>query len=186
VSVAVGDRIEPGFAEVLTQIERFVAVPTLRSRTASAKWRTADRALEVELLTPMVGPERNALVSLPALQAQAQPMRFLDYLIHQTATAAVPHGPGVLVNVPLPERYACHKLIVAQRRSGAGQRDKSAKDVAQAGALLEVLTADHPDELGEAWADLRRRGPKWREAADAGLRRLPSDLRARLAALLAV
>ena len=59
-----------------------------------------------------------------------EPLRFLDYLIHQTIDAVVPHGAGVLVSVPPPERYACHKLIVAQRRSGSHKRDKAAKDIA--------------------------------------------------------
>src|SRR5690606_28008099 len=116
---------------------------------------------------------------LPALEAHATPLRFLDYLIHRTEPAVVPFGAGVLVNLPLPERYACHKLIVAQRRI-ATRRDKAPKDLAQAAALLTVLLEDRPDEVADAWAELLARGPAWRRAALASHRRLPAEIRDRL------
>ncbi|MBL3684602.1 hypothetical protein F2981_18295 (plasmid) [Sinorhizobium meliloti] len=54
---------------------------------------------------------------MPALGgAAAQPLRFLDYLIYHPIRAVLLHGAGVLVNVPAPQRYAIHKLIVASRR----------------------------------------------------------------------
>src|SRR3546814_1613351 len=81
--------------------------------------------------------------------------------------------------LPLPERYACHKLIVAQRRS-ADRRDKAAKDLAQAEALLTILLEDRPDDVADAWADLLARGPAWRHAALASHRRLPAEIRVRL------
>jgi hypothetical protein len=39
--------------------------------------------------------------------------------------------------------------------------------------LIEVLAADRPDELAEAYQDARERGPAWRKAIDATLRTLP-------------
>src|SRR3546814_7274257 len=94
-------------------------------------WRTPDAGLSVELLTPQVGPDHDGLVRLPALEAHATPLRFLDYLIHRTEPAVIPFAAGIQVNLPLPERYACHKLIVAQRRSAA-RRDKAATDLRSA------------------------------------------------------
>jgi hypothetical protein len=79
---------------------------------------------------------------------------------------------GVLVNVPDPARFAVHKLILASRR-GRDSRDKSLKDRRQAAQLIEVLAADRPDELAEAYQDARERGPAWRKAIDATLRTLP-------------
>lgn len=179
VSIAVEDRIEPGFDEALQRAERFLPVPSLRARSGNSAWRTPDQALSVELLTPQVGAESDALVRLPALDAHATPLRFLDYLIHRTEPAAVPYASGILVNLPLPERYACHKMIVAQRRTIAG-RDKAAKDLAQAEALLSVLTEDRPDDVADAWSDLLARGPAWRRAALASRSRLSAALRDRL------
>ena len=176
VSIAVNDRIDPAFEEVLNQVERYTPLPTLRSKAAASRWRTADRTIEVELLTPMVGRVSEGLRKLPALQAHAQPLRYLDYLIHQTEPAALLQGSGVLINLPPPERYACHKLLVSSLRTGTG-RSKIGKDVAQAAALIEILLEDRPDDLREAWNDLIARGPKWKTATIAGLNRLPEALR---------
>lgn len=179
VSIAVNDRIDPAFEEALNRVERYTPLPSLRSRSATTRWRTADRSIEVELLTPMVGRTSERLRQLPALRAHAQPLRYLDYLIYRTEPAALLQGSGVLVNLPPPERYACHKLLVSSLRTGAA-RSKIGKDVAQAAALIEILLADRPDDLHEAWSDLVARGPKWKTAAAAGFKRLPEELQNRL------
>ena len=179
VSIAVNDRIDPAFEEALNQVERYTPLPSLRSRTAASRWRSADRSIEVELLTPMVGRASEGLRKLPALQAHAQPLRYLDYLIHQTEPAALLQGSGVLVNLPPPERFACHKLLVSSLRTGAA-RSKIGKDIEQAAALIEILLEDRPDDLHQAWSDLVARGPKWKTAAATGLKRLPEALREQL------
>jgi hypothetical protein len=56
---------------------------------------------------------------------------------------------GVLVNVPRAERYAIHKLIVATERK---DQTKAFKDAMQAGALIEALGSQRPNELAEAFA----------------------------------
>jgi len=68
-----------------------------------------------------------------------------------------------------------HKLIVATRRSGAG-RLKAAKDVAQAGSLIQALVATRQaDLLRDAWDDAVDRGPHWRQALARGRGRLDKD-----------
>jgi len=89
--------------------------------------------------------------------------------------AAVLTGSGVLVRVPTPERYALHKLIIAQRRNTTA-RDKAQKDLAQAQTLLEVLLEDRPDDVKDAWADLVDRGRKWKSEAMKSVRRLPKPM----------
>ena len=61
----------------------------------------------------------------------------------------------MLVQVPRPERYAVHKLIVADRRTTGVDRLKSIKDREQAAFLIEALAQDRPDELKEAFAEAR-------------------------------
>lgn len=52
------------------------------------------------------------------------------------------HGPGIYVQVPTPERYAVHKIILAlDRPVGIGKRDK---DLSQAKRLIEVLVERRP------------------------------------------
>ena len=120
--------------------------------------------------TPAFGEE--GLRDLPALGVQAQALHYLNYLIADPIPAAVAYRGGVLVQVPRPERFAIHKLIVADRRR-AEDRMKSAKDRAQAAYLIEVLAEDRPDDLAEALEDARARGPRWRERSDASLSRMP-------------
>ena len=88
---------------------------------------------------------------------------------------------GVLVNVPEPARYAIHKLIVATRRASSATA-KARKDIEQSAALIRVLAEDRPDELDDAYAEARARGPAWREAVDRGARRLGPEVREALGA----
>jgi hypothetical protein len=66
---------------------------------------------------------------MPALGGtSAENLRFLDFLIYEPVRTVLLHREGVSVNVPAPERYAVHKLIVASRRLtdalGRAKRDK--------------------------------------------------------------
>ena len=101
-----------------------------------------------------------------------QPLAFLEYALEQvTQLALLSEDGAVAVNVPAPERYALHKLVVHGER-GARYAAKSAKDLAQSAALLEVLQARRPRDVVEAWRDLIGRGPGWRKRAKAGLEAL--------------
>jgi len=86
---------------------------------------------------PNEGGETGQPQALPALRTDAQPLRFLDFLIHEPEPAVILHHAGIFVQVPTPARYAVHKLIVSRRRrEGLAKRDK---DIQQASVLLEVL-----------------------------------------------
>lgn len=131
----------------------------------------------VELLVPNRGPDRDAPVELPALQSHGQPLRFLDYLIYDAVPAVVLHGAGVLVNVPQPQRYALHKLIVSQvRRHGSAKIDK---DLKQAEILIGILTERRKADLRDAWTELCARGPKWREHAVNAVQEINPEIRGR-------
>jgi hypothetical protein len=169
VSVAVADRMPPAL-EVLRRVDSsFQAVPHVSENNRSVSYR-AKGGLRVDFLTPNEGADTDAPQALPALQTDAQPLRFLDFLIHEPVPAALLHGPGVYVHVPSPERYAVHKLIVSSRRHAGSA--KSDKDLRQAESLLDVLLKKRPHELAEAWDDAWRRGKNWREALTQPLGRI--------------
>ncbi len=133
--------------------------------------------VQVDVLTPLVGKERQRPIKIEAIGAAATPLRFLDYLIEHTQPGAVLGGSGVLVNVPTPGRFAFHKLIVAsRRRRGLTGMTKGPKDRAQAGALLRVLLAEVPGEITIAWKELSKRGKAWVTAAGSALAQLDKDL----------
>jgi hypothetical protein len=166
VSVAVEDHTTP-VLDVLKEVDpSFRAVPHISDRKRVASYR-AKGGLRVDFLTPNQGRETDRPQPLPALGTDAQPLRFLDYLIHDSQPAVILHGAGVYVNVPSPQRYALHKLIIAQRRTLAGA--KADKDLMQAEALLTVLATKRPHELREAWKEAHARGGKWRKLLAEGL-----------------
>src|SRR5205085_3470761 len=101
--------------------------------------------LRVDFLTPNEGPDTDEPQPLPALQTDAEPLRFLDFLIYEPEPAVILHEAGIYVLVPAPQRYAVHKLIISRRRpEGTAKRDK---DLRQAEVLLELLAQKRPYEL---------------------------------------
>jgi hypothetical protein len=79
------------------------------------------------------------------------------------------------VQIPRPERYAIHKLIVAQRRKGPGLA-KIPKDLTQAEVLLNILAEDRPGAVVEAFETAVANGPRWRDAIARSLKQRTSIL----------
>jgi hypothetical protein len=174
VSLATGDQTAP-MLSVLKEVDKsFREIPHTAGNGFVASY-VDRRGLRVEFLTPNVGPDTDTPQSLPALQTAAQPLRFLDFLIHEPEQAVVLHGGGVLALVPTPERYAVHKLILSvRRRTGNVKRDK---DLKQAQTLIEPLLEKRPRELSAAWEEAFARGPTWRQLLLTGMSRLEPDAR---------
>jgi hypothetical protein len=149
-------------------------VLSVDARKPSTSFKLRGRDLRVDFLTPLLGRESEEPVFLPALGVAAHPLRFLDYLIENPAQAVVVGGSGVLVNVPDPARFAFHKLWISERRP-VSEQTKAAKDLRQAGALLEVLLPDRPGDVLIAWEALHR-SPSVVKAVRVAMNRLPSEL----------
>ena len=174
ISLAVEDSTEP-FGDLLREVDSsFREIPDLRDRGHYSRW-ASDDGLRIDLLSPMVGPDDEELIDLPALNAHATPLRYLDYLIYKTMPAVVLYDAGVLVNVPEPARYACHKLVVAANRS-AEHMVKAYKDLQQAEALFSILLEDATGQLEQALVDLIERGPRWRQCAAQSINRLSDEV----------
>ena len=176
LSIALGDAVAPSLAEVFGQL-KFEPVPSLEcGRTW--RWRQTDRTTLVEFLTPSF-EAGEGLRELPALGVSAQSLHHLNYLIAEPLHAPLLYRAGVLVQIPRPERYAVHKLVVADRRREGADALKARKDRAQAGLLIEALADERPSDLAEAYEDALARGPVWRRRIAATLERMP-EARARL------
>lgn len=186
ISAAVEDTLPP-MLDVLARLDpSFREVPHQMDGRKTTKYRNASR-YEVEFLTPNRGSSEHdgKPAPMPALGGtSAQPLRFLDFLIHQPVRSVLLHKTGVSVLVPAPERYAVHKLIIADRRrkdpAGVLKRDK---DVHQAGLLGQALIETRRQaDLASAFLEAWERGPSWQSALRKGFSYLPDQARTLLAA----
>jgi hypothetical protein len=111
-----------------------------------------------------------------------QPLRFMEFSLEgiQQATMFDATGRCVMVNIPAPQRYAVHKLLIIGEREGAF-KVKISKDLAQVASLVEFFREHDLEALVQAWHDALSRGPGWRKRACQGraaLARLAPELAA--------
>ena len=112
--------------------------------------------LRVEFLSPKKRMRRSKTTSLGV---NPQELAFMQMLLDEPLTIKI--MAGVNVRVPSPSRFMIHKLIIAQRRSGA---DKKQKDLIQALSVARFVLghAEQRKELAEAWKSMI---PAWRKKA---------------------
>ena len=153
--------VETDIKNILVNADMGVlAVPALDSRQPSTRFRLRNKNLTVSMLTPLQGKPSGKPVMIKGLNAAAEPVRFLDYLIEENQPAAVPVGSGLLIRIPDPARFALHKLVVSQRRPPAFVA-KSRKDLEQTAAILKVLKDLRPGDIEAAAAAAVRIGGKF-------------------------
>ncbi|RZS76904.1 hypothetical protein EV217_5138 [Phyllobacterium myrsinacearum] len=182
IAIAVEDKIDRDLESVLQTVDtRFKAVPYAMDGRKTMRYALrvgGDERFSVDILSPMRGPDRPKVGSLPAIRSDAQFLRYLDFLLYQEVNGVALHGAGIPINVPDPTRYALHKLIVSQLRRQDDQQSaaKSRKDLEQARALISVLAIQRPDDLKDLWQELCERGSSWREKAIASLAQMPAEI----------
>lgn len=168
LSVALEDQVDPGLAETFSAL-KFDPLPDL-DRGRTWRWAQGGSGQLVEFLTPAFGEE--TIRDLPALGVSAQALNYLNFLIAEPIHAAAIYRSGVLVQVPRPERYAIHKLIIADRRRDGVGSLKASKDREQAAFLVEAMAEDRPDDLRRAYETAMDVGPRWREHIANSLKRM--------------
>jgi hypothetical protein len=161
---------EAGLLEMLRDsgIE-FVEVPGLDRKAPSTSFKQRGRSqFHVDLLVP--SPDEDfPVIAVPELRAHAVGLPYLRYLLDESQQAALLAREGCCaVRVPLPERFAIHKLLVSRLRVGRGVR--SEKDLDQAAVLCAVLGDRHSGALEEAIAAVPRAARKYLGPAIEGLR----------------
>lgn len=172
LSIALEDRVDPGLAETFSAL-KFDPLPG-HNPGRTWRWAQGGSGQLIEFLTPAFGEE--TIRDLPALGVSAQALNYLNFLIAEPIYAAAIYRSGVLVQVPRPERYAIHKLMIAdRRRDGAGSL-KASKDREQAAFLIEAMAEDRPDDLSRAYVTALDVGPRWREHIANSLKRMQDTM----------
>ena len=115
---------------------------------------------DLDFLTTF-GRTRDEPLYLPALNLNFQPLKFMELSLEDPmkSTLLLPSGP-LVVNIPRPQRYVLHKLIVHTERP-IELRAKANKDLIQAACLMDYLLDNDPDLVSESWEDVLARGPSW-------------------------
>ncbi len=153
----------------------FSGVPELDPRAFPSRFRNA-AGFRVDVLTPRRRKDDAHPMPMRNLRAGAAPLQYLDWLIADAREAVVLHGAGVRVTVPRPERYAVHKLIIAQKREDA-QREKRRKDLVQADALIAALEGQDPFALQDALrAALAKGKTGWAEPIRRSLKEIGREI----------
>lgn len=172
LSLALEDRVDPSLAETFSAL-KFAPQPGL-DRGRAWRWAQGGSGQIVEFLTPAFGEE--GIRDLPALGVSALALNYLNFLIAEPIHAAAIYRSGILVQVPRPERYAIHKLIIADRRRDGADSLKASKDREQAAFLIEALAEDRPEDLRRAYVTAMGIGPRWREHIGNSLKRMDKTM----------
>lgn len=135
----------------------------------SAQYRNPqDAELRIDFVTSMNRSDKPVII--PNLNIALEPLKFMEFSLQDTTQACVISRTGACTaNIPAPQRYAVHKLIVYGERP-ISERAKSTKDILQAASLASYfLVTGHAQVLNNAWQDAMSRGKGWQSRAKQGL-----------------
>lgn len=140
--------------------------------TVGAQYRNpSDQELRLDFVTSAT--RKGKPVVMPDLNLALEPLKFMEFSLEQTTRGCVIGNLGAcIVNLPAPERYAVHKLIVYGERP-LSERAKATKDLLQVACLASYFAqTDQTEIFNAAWRDALGRGKGWRERALKGKRAL--------------
>ena len=107
-------------------------------------------------------------VYIERLGLTMQPLRFMELSLEDPMrTTLIGKNSPIVVNIPRPQRYALHKLLVYGERP-QDQRTKANKDIIQAAALFDYLLENDVVGIGSMWIDVNERGPGWQRRLEQG------------------
>ncbi|PKO35753.1 MAG: hypothetical protein CVU34_00540 [Betaproteobacteria bacterium HGW-Betaproteobacteria-7] len=146
---------------------------------AGAQYRNPkDQELRLDFVTSMSCDGQPVIME--ELNLTLEPLKFMEFSLENPVQACIFSNLGAcVVNLPAPERYAVHKLIVHGERPVA-ERVKATKDILQAASLASYfLENGQADLFNDAWRDAIGRGQGWQARAEQGqqaLLRIAPDL----------
>jgi hypothetical protein len=162
--LAFPEPLQKSFLEIIRESGiRFVEIPHLdKTKPASSFKEPGKSFFQVDLLVP-ADTDEIATVAVPELQAHATALPYLEYLLGESQQTVLLAREGCcMIRVPVPERFALHKLIVSRLRQRA---EKAVKDISQACVLFAVLAERHPRALEDAASVVPASGWKHLEKA---------------------
>ena len=168
ISVALPASIKLDVHGALESLEMGLLPITQFNGLAGAQYRNPkDQELRVDFVTSMT--RSNKVVVLPELNLALEPLKFMEFSLEQTTQGCIFGNLGAcVVNLPAPERFAVHKLIIYGERP-VSERVKSKKDLLQAASLASYFCENGQAAIfNHAWQDALQRGKGWKMRAIQG------------------
>lgn len=172
VSIALPANIQIDVHGALESLEMgFLPITQLNGKVGAQYRNPDDLELRLDFLTSMTRTGGPVLV--PNLNVALEPLKFMEFSLEVPVQCCLFARAGAcVVNVPAPERFAVHKLIVHGERPVAEQT-KAKKDVLQAAGLIEYfLSQGMADVFNAAWRDALGRSQGWAARAQQGQKAL--------------
>ena len=172
ISVALPADLKIDVHDALTSLEMGLLPITQFNGKVGAQYRNPqDAELRIDFVTSMNRSDKPVMI--PNLNIALEPLKFMEFSLQDTTQACVISRTGACtVNIPAPQRYAVHKLIVYGERP-LSERAKSTKDILQAASLASYfLATGQANVLNTAWQDATSRGKGWQSRAKQGLEAL--------------
>ncbi len=156
ISLAIATNVQVDAAKAIDSLEMGF-IPVMSGTTYK---KPDEPDFDLDFLTTF-GRGGDAPQFVPALNLSMQALKFMEFSLEapMKATLLYRNGP-LVVNLPRPERYVWHKLIVYGERPRE-QRTKANKDLIQVACLLDYLLENDADLVRESWEDASKRGPDW-------------------------
>lgn len=168
VSVALPGTLEVNVHGALQSLEMgLLPITELDGNIGSQYRNPADGELRVDFLTSKTRSGKPVVI--PELNVALEPLKFMEFSLEGTIQGCLFGRIGAcMVNLPAPERYAVHKLIIYGERPSA-QRTKATKDLLQAAALASYYANTGQARIfNRSWRDALTRGRGWRARAREG------------------
>jgi hypothetical protein len=172
ISVALPADLRIDVHAALESLELGLLPMTQFDGTFGAQYRNPkDPELRIDFVTSAA--RRGKPVVMTDLNLALEPLKFMEFALEGVTQACVIGRSGACtVNVPAPERFAVHKLIVYGERP-MSERAKARKDLLQAASLADYFARmGQPKPFNTAWQDALSRGSGWRKRALEGKKAL--------------
>ena len=112
--------------------------------------------LVIEFLVPERGCGSDKPYSVPQLGINAQPLRYLDFLVDNTIMVDF---NGLNIRLPHPAAYALHKFIIFKRRLKLDKRDRDIEGALR--VFQELINNNEHDAIKRIFNRMHR---KWQKA----------------------
>jgi len=172
VSLALPADIKIDVRGALESLEMgLLPISELDGRLGAQYRNPSDPELRLDFVTSLTRSRKSVLMR--ELNLALEPLKFMEFSLEGTTQGCILARQGAaLVNLPSPERYAVHKLIVYGERP-IRERAKARKDLLQAAALASYFHSTGSAKVfNAAWRDALSRGRGWRSRAKEGKKAL--------------